>query len=405
MFAQQNPFARWLALALLVLPGTSWANEAAIMSTLEDGTQGIFLPTPLQNLPNPTQQAVALPNDAQPHGLAFRLDREMLFADFAQAKLYRRGIGGSSLSETVSLNGFRNSANGTLAVDPSGRYALSIGESSNGTFGESVVVDLSMQPPQVSTIAAGLQVKQFVTAAIDFHRDGRAFVCHRSGVSVLSAPYTSIDFTMAFPQLLQSGSQCRLSPDGSRLFVTRVLSESVPTVNGVRTSAAPFSASSVFIDLPAPADVQGLGPLVVSPDGQAIIVAQQFLFPPLFAGVKARAWLLRAPFNGSTFYQELSLPASVVGNNCLDGNQTIDCAGFEHAEVNANATLLILTGNSSSITAGASDSVPAVFIRSPFNDALRSAQAVQIGTGAGTLGRGAGGVRFLPSVVFRNGFE
>jgi hypothetical protein len=222
---------------------------------------------------------------------------------------------------------------------------------------------------------------------------------------VLTPPYTSIDFTMAFPPLNQSGSMCRVARDGSRLFVTRVLSESVPTVNGVRTTAAPFSASSVFVDIPAPGDVQGLGPLVVSPDGQALIVAQQFLFPPLFAGVKARAFLLRAPFNSSTVYQELNLPPSVVGNNCLDGNITVDCAGFEHAEINAAGSLLILTGNSSSLVAGAADSVPAVFIRQPFNDALRSAEAVQIGTGAATRGRGAGGVRFLPDRILGSGFE
>ena len=51
------------------------------------------------------------------------------------------------------------------------------------------------------------------------------------------------------------------------------------------------------------------------------------------------------------------------------------------------------------------DSVPAVFVRLPFDDALRRAVAVPIGDGVIVPGRGTGGVRFQPPGLFRDGFE
>ena len=125
---------------------------------------------------------------------------------------------------------------------------------------------VATQPPTVTPVTPALRVRGFVTAAIDFAPDRRAFVCHTAGVSVLKPPYTTVEFTMAFPTIVQSPSMCRLTRDGGRLFVTRVLSETVAMPNGVRTTAAPFSAQSTFVNMPAPAGVQGLGPMAVSPD-------------------------------------------------------------------------------------------------------------------------------------------
>ena len=377
--------------------------EPAIMSTLEDGSLGVLIGDPAADLPATVQSAFVLPGGAEPHGVAFLGGWTALFADFSQPVLYRAPITNPTDVATVSLPG-RSSANGTLAVDPNGRYALSVGQSAAGD-GEAVVIDFGVNPPDVTPITPTVRVLPFVTAAVDFAPDRRAFVCHTDGVSVLRPPYTTIDFTMPFPGVVQSPSMCRLTRDGSRLFVTRVLSESTPTLNAVRTTTAPFSAASVFDEMPAPADVQGLGPMAVSPDGQTLIVGQQFLFPPAFSGQRARAFLLRAPFDAQTLYEEIALPTEASGMHCVDGSTPVDCPGFEHIEVSESGNLAVLTGNSSSVAAGAADAAPAVFLVNPFDDGTRHSLAVEIGDSAQSMGRGTGGVRFRPSRIFADGLE
>lgn len=376
--------------------------ETAIISALEDGDIGIVLPSPGAQLPTPDMQRLDL-GAGRPHGLAFLSGTEALFADFDLPTLYRVPINGASAATPVALQ-HRSSANGSLAVSPFRRFALSIGQSASGE-GEAVVLDFSVDPPIETPISGGLRVLPFVTAAIDFDPEGRAFVCHVNGVSVLSPPYTSIDFSLPFPATLQSPSMCRLSRDGGRLFVTRVLSESSPSINGVRTTSAPYSANSQFTVMPAPTDVQGLGPMAVSPDGQSLLVGQQFLFPPQLAGRRARAFVLRAPFDAATTYQEITLPAETSGLNCRSGATAQDCSGFEHIEVSDSGELAVLTGNSSSRDNSVAGGVPAVFIRHPFDSARRSAQPVVVSAGGVNDGRGTGGVRFQPVQVFRDGLE
>jgi hypothetical protein len=399
--------------AALIVGSTAASVEAvepALLATLEDGNVAVAISTPDVGLPTPAQSLFTLPmgpssQAALPHGVAFLGGHEALFADFAQAVIYRAALAAPATVQTIALSG-RTSGNGSLATAPDGRYALSIGESGGaGSIGESVVVDFAGGVPVVTPITPRMRVLGFVTAAIDFAPDGRAFVCHTSGVSVLTAPYTTVDFTMTFPTITQSPSMCRLSRDGSRLFVTRVLSESQASVNGVRTTAAPYSSTSTFVTMPAPATVQGLGPMAISPDGQALLVGQQFLFPQAPIPPKARAFLLRAPFNAQTAYQELALPAATTGVACSAEGNAVDCPGFEHIEVSDDGRLAILTGNSSATLAGVADRVPAVFLRNPFDDATRSSVAVQIAPSTlATSGRGTGAVRFQPSAIFRSGF-
>jgi len=391
-----------LTLLLALAAAPALATEPAILATLEDGNVGVLLPTPDANLPLPAQSLFALPPGAAPHGAAFR-GSEALFADFTLPRLYRAAVATPGAVANVDLPG-RTTANGTLAVEPNGRYAISIGETTGvSPVGEAVSIDFESTPPTVTPIAGGLRVRGFVTAAIDFAPDRRAFVCHTHGVSVLKPPYTAVEFTIAFPPVLQSPSMCRLAPGGGRLFVTRVLSEQALSVNGVRVIEAPFSAQSSFVTMVAPNDAQGLGPMAVSPDGQALLVAQQFLFPPEI-GRRARAFVLRAPFTAATPYEEITLPTSLTGVNCSAEGNARDCPGFEHAEASADGTLAVLTGNSSSVVANVADRVPAVFIRNPFSPA-RDAVAVQVAPAANIPGRGTGAVRFLPSRVFRDGLE
>ncbi len=380
-------------------------SEPAILSTLDDGDFGVLVPDPgaLQTLP--AQTAFALPAGVSPHGVAFaRGGSEAVFSDFLTPTLYFSRLLDVGAVSSLTLPG-RSVAGGTLAASPYGRYLLSLGRAGNGNP-ESVVVDLQQVPPTITPIVPTLDVPQFNTAAVDFAPDGRAFVCHAGGVSVLSPPYITVDFTMSFPAIQQSGSQCRLSRDGARLFVTRVLSETVPTINGVHTTAAPYSAGSAFVTMPAPKDVQGLGPMAVSPDGQALLVGQQFLFPQAPIPPRARLFLLRAPFDNLTTYQEIALPADVSGENCIDSASTFDCPGFEHIEVNFNGSLAILTGNSNNALPNFADRVPAVFVRMPFASSSRTVFAVPIAPGpSGTEGRGSGGARFQPIGIFQDGFE
>lgn len=403
---RKSGITRCIAFALVALTSaaSALAVEPALLSTIEDGNAGVLMPSPDVGLPNPAQTLFNLPIGAAPHGVSFRGGNEALFAEFQTPMLYRAALATPGTVEIISLTG-RTRGNGSLAARSDGRFALSIGESVPGGAGEAVVIDFTTGIPVVSPIVPALRVKSFATASIDFAPDGRAFVCHSTGVSVLSPPYTTVDFTMPFPTIVQSASMCRLTRDGSRLFVTRVLSETVASVNAVRTTTAPFSAASTFVEMPTPAGVQGLGPMAVSPDGQALIVGQQFLFPPTFSGVKARAFLLRAPFDGQTAYQELTLPPATTGTSCLNGSTAVDCPGFEHIDVSDDGSLAILTGNSSSVVSPAADRVPAVFISNPFNDATRTTQAVQIAPTAPVPGRGSGTVRFQPQRIFRDGLE
>lgn len=376
--------------------------EPVIMSTLHDGDAAILLSNPGSTLPDTLQQSFALGDGARPHGLAFHGGRHALFADFDQPLLYRAAIATPTSVQPIALQ-HRTSGSGSLAVEPNGRYALSIGQSAGG-LGEAVVIDFGTSPPTQTAIPGGLRVLPFVTAAVDFAPDGRAFVCHVNGVSVLRRPYTQIDFTIPFPPTLQSPTMCRLSPNGQRLFVTRMLSETEPSINGVRTTTAPFSAGSVFTVMPAPPDVQGLGPMAVSPGGDALIVGQQFLFPQAPNPPRARAFLLRAPFDGTTEYHELDLPAEATGVDCEDQGLLFDCSGFEHIEINADGTLAILTGNSNRLTAGTAEAVPAVFIEQPFDDLRRQSRAMQVSPDSEFPGRGSGGIRFRPDRIFLDGF-
>jgi hypothetical protein len=382
----------------------SSAIEPAVLATIEDGDFGLLLPTPEGNLPRPELIAALLPIGSKPHGAAFS-GRQVLFADLLAPRLLRTSLADPDAVTLIPLPG-RSSGNGSLAVEPNGRYALSIGESATQPrSGEAVRVDISVDPPVVTAIPGGLRVLSFVTAAIDFDPEGTAFVCHTRGVSVLPRPYTQIAFTMNFPEIVQSPSMCRISRDGQRLFVTRVLSETVPTQVGVHTATTPFSAASSFVTLPAPFGVQGLGPMAIAPDGNTLLVGQQFLFPPDFVGTRARAFVLRAPYNTSTPYEEIALPAEVSGPNCVDGMSPIQCPGFEHIEVSDNGSLAILAGNSGRQAADAADGAQAVFIRQPFAQTGRSVTAVQIGDDPSTSGRGAGAVRFLPQRMFSDGWE
>lgn len=384
--------------ALLAAPAIASA-EPVVLGTFSDGNLAVVLPAPDVGLPAPAQViAGGLPADARPHGVAHRFADEALFADFFLPRVFRVRVSTGQLVGTIALPG-RTSGNGSIAFSPDGDTALAIGERNEAgqpLTAESVVIrGLAGGNISVTPLQPALRVRRFATAAIAFAPNGRAFVCHVDGVAVVDPPYTNVAFGVTLPSSTAT-SVCRLSPDGQRLFVTR-------SGAGIGVVDAPFSAASVPVTILAPPGAGALGPMAVSPDGNAVLVGQ---VNRTSAGNNARLFIVRAPFTASTAMQEIALPATLAGPNCGTGTQ--ECPGFEDMDTNSDGSLAIVTGNSSVVDAGFTGRAPLVVIRNPFDDATRQVLAVAIGNVAqGTHGRGTGGVRFQPTdlPLFGDSFE
>jgi hypothetical protein len=375
------------------------AQPPAVLTTFGDGDIAAVLDQPDVGLPAPAQAiGSGFGSAVDPHGLDFLRAGEVLVADFTLPQLARLRIGDASVHGVIALPA-RTSANGTLAVSPNGNFALSFGESSGGVAEAAVVSGFGSGAIRVQAGAPNLRVRRFVTAAIDFDRSGRAYVCHTNGVAALDPPYATTLFDLALPTTT-STSVCRLSRDGQRLFVTRASA-------GIGIANAPFSAATIPTVVAAPAGVGALGAIGVSPDGNAVLVAQT---NPASAGaIRARLFLLRAPYTTAATMQELALPTAVNGNTCTPASGgTSQCPGFEDISVSPDGRLAIVTGNSSVQDAGFSGRAPVLVVTDPFDDATRAMHAVTIGSAAtANEGRGTGSVRIEPADlrIFADGFE
>jgi len=390
---------RVLATSLCLTTVASAAQPPAVLTTFGDGDIAAVLTRPDVGLPAPAQAVGnGFGSAVDPHGLDFVRVGEVLVADFTLPQLARLRVGDASVQGVITLP-TRTNANGTLAVSPDGNYALSFGESSGGIAESAVVSGFGSGAIRVQAGAPNLRVRRFVTAAIDFDRSGRAYVCHTHGVAALDPPYAATLFDVALPTTT-STSVCRLSRDGQRLFVTRAGA-------GIGIATAPFSAATVPAVVAAPAGVGALGAIGVAPDGNALLIAQT---NPASAGAtRARLFLLRAPYTAASTMQELALPAAVTGNSCTPASGgTSQCPGFEDISVSPDGHLAIVTGNSSVQDTGFSGRAPLLLITDPFDDATRAMHAVTIGTAASANeGRGTGSVRIEPADlrIFADGFE
>lgn len=375
------------------------AQPPAVLTTFGDGDIAAVLAHPDAGLPTPVQAVGSgFGSAVDPHGLDFVRVDEVLVADFTLPQLARLRVANAAVHGVIALTA-RTSANGTLAVSPNGNYALSFGESSGGAAESAVVSGFGTGAIRVQAGAPNLRVRRFATAAIDFDRSGRAYVCHTNGVAALDPPYAATLFEVALPTTT-STSVCRLSRDGQHLFATRASA-------GIGIATAPFSAATVPIVVAAPAGVGALGAIGVSPDGNSVLIAQT---NPASAGAtRARLFLLRAPYTATSTMQELALPAAVNGNGCTPASGgTSQCPGFEDISVSPDGHLAIVTGNSSVQDAGFSGRAPLLVITDPFEDATRVMHAVTIGSAASaTEGRGTGSVRIEPADlrIFADGFE
>lgn len=375
------------------------AQPPAVLTTFGDGDIAAVLAHPDLGLPAPAQATAAGFGIAtRPHGLDFLRAGEVLIADFTLPQLARLRVADATVTGTIALP-VRTNGNGTLAVSPDGNYALSFGESSSGVAEAAVVGGFASGAIRVQAGAPNLRVRRFVTAAIDFERSGRAYVCHTNGVAALDPPYTATVFDLALPTTT-STSACRLSRDGQHLFVTRASA-------GIGIATAPFSPSTVPVVVTAPAGVGSLGAIGVSPDGNAVLVAQS---NPASAGAtRARLFLLRAPYTAASTMQELALPAAINGNDCTPASGgTSQCPGFEDISVSPDGRLAIVTGNSSVQDTGFAGRAPLLVVTDPFDEATRTMHAVTIGSaGQADEGRGTGGVRIEPADLrlFADGFD
>ena len=392
--------ARALQVTLALCFGTAAAAQPpVVLTTFGDGDIAAVVALPVVGLPVPALAfGSGLGFASRPHGVDFLRVGEALVADFTLPQLARLRVADATVSSAIALP-TRTSANGTIAVSPDGNYALSYGESGAGAAESAVVSGFASGAIVAHAGAPNLRVRRFVTAAIDFEPSGRAYVCHTNGVAALDPPYDAVLYDVALPTTT-STSVCRLSRDGQHLFVTRASA-------GIGIATAPFSAATVPLVVAAPAGTGTLGGIGVSPDGDAVLVAQS---NPASAGAtRARLFLLRAPYTASSTMQELALPAEIAGNTCTpaSGGTTL-CPGFEDISVSPDGRLAIVTGNSSVQDTGFSGRAPVLVITDPFDDATRTMHAVTIGSVAqGNQGRGTGGARIEPARlrIFADGFE
>jgi len=337
--------------ALLAAP----AFGQAIMGTAGDGALAVVFPTPASGLPTPAQVNVSgLPAGAWPHGVSYYGSDRALVSDFGNSRIFVVQVSTATALATIDTSGAGYLGYGTIAVAPGLSHALACGASST-LF---VVHAPFAAGSTITSVALPGSIAGYQTQAIVFNPQGRAFVYHTAGISVLDPPYAAIAFTIPVAGNTNSGAVA-VTPDGSQLLVTTFGS----TIDIFTT---PYSAGSTPATLTV-AGALGLDGLMVTPDGARALVADAFA-----AGVYSVA----APFTPASTVESIPLPAAI----------TTTGLGFEDVGIAADGLLAVVTGNS------VGNAAPAAFIQAPFTTAGATVHAVTVNG----PGRGAGAVRFLP---------
>jgi hypothetical protein len=378
--------------ATLALAGPA-QPEPLLFGTTGDGDLAVLMQTPDLGLPAPAQVTLLLPLDAAPHGLDFLSETQALIADFGAPRVYRVRITDAQWLDSIALPG-RTSGNGTLAVAPDGSVAVSAG--SSASVGEAVL----LRPPWgsgavVTALPLPGSVPAYNTQAVAFAPGGRFYVCHSTGISAFDPPYSAPTFTRTLAS--SRGTVCVISRDGARLYAMRGGTRRIDVFD------APLSTSSATSSIAIPADAgSDLAPMVVSPDRTQLLIGQVLRFSNQ-TGPDARLWRVR-DLHTAPVWNELTLPDEIAGERC-EGSIT-RCPGFEDASLSADGRLAVFTGQSV-LSASTTGRAPALFVRDPFDDALRAMHVVMPGDATGTTpGRGAGAVRFPPvPFLLRDGFE
>ena len=336
--------------ALSLCTGQLWAQQPAILGAAGASDRAVVFPD--ANTPA-TQNLVALPAGASPHGVAYFGSDNALISDFSNSRVFVVRISTATLLATISTAAAGYNGTGTIAVAPNLTAALAMGGNNSlkviqGPFGAS---------SPISSITLPGVINSYQTQAIVFNNAGRAFVYHSTGISVLDSPYSSVAFTIPVAGNSLTGA-IAITPDGNMLLTTDLNS------NLVRIFNAPFSATSTSTTLAIPGG-NGLDGIMVAPNGTRAIVVSAFL---------RHAAAISAPFTSSSAVATIPLPAGGGSN------------GFEDVGISADGQIAILTGNSFSD--------PAVFVRAPFG--ATSVTSLLPVNGVANPARGAGAVRFLP---------
>jgi subtilisin-like proprotein convertase family protein len=337
------------------------AHGQAIMATTPEGTVGVVFPTPSAGFPTPAQVDIAgFPADARPHGVDYFGDDFALLSDFAGSRIVVAQVSTRTVLDVIDTAPAGYSGTGTIAVNPSGTFALA--SSGNGTLH---VIGAPFQATSpISAVSLPGTHHQAQTCTVAFDSSGRAYVLNSTGVSVLDSPYDTIAFTI--PGSFPDGGCLDLAPDGSQILTTNL-------ANTVSIYSAPYSTSSTAVSLaiPAASGISGIDGIRVTPDGSRALVVAAFT-PKIFS--------IAAPFDAASTVEEIPLPESLAGASM---------PGFEDLDISADGMLAIVTGNSDGSLA------PAAFILAPFTAASAVVHAVDVLGG----GRGAGAVRFRRTIA------
>ena len=340
--------ASLLLLALLLTLTARAVFGQAVVTTASGKKQTVTFPQTATDiaaaLPNPTQVTATYSNQF-PQGVDYFGTDNALISEYNIGYIHQIRISDAQLIATIDLftRGYRGK--GAIAVAPDRSTALA-------QEGLNLYV---IPAPFDASAASRTQIIQLPgtvhpaqTLSVGFDPQGRAFVYHNQGISVLSPPYSTPDFTIPFQT--RSGGALAVTRDGQQ-----VLASDRQTPN-LRIFTAPFDTLSrpVTLSLPGGSEPDGIA---ISPDNQKAIVVD--------LGAN-KIYFISAPFDASS---------TVTRKDINDV--------FEDVSISADGQLAMACGGVS----GTSGPVP--FIRPPF-DASAVITNVNIG------GRGGGGCRFLP---------
>lgn len=352
-------FVSALAFMLSVFPILALAQgnpQPAILGTSSSSNRAVVFPDPGAN-PNNQLLVPGLPANALPHGVAYFGADNALISDFLNSRIFVVQISTASLVATIDTTGGYDGT-GTIVVTPNRSSALAMGGLTSNTL--YVIRAPFDATAQIETVTLPGHIRPAQTQGIVFDNTGRAFVRNSAGISVLDAPYTSVQFTIPTPY--SDRGSIAITPNGNTLLSTTLLAD-----NQVRIFNAPFSSASTpeLVTVPSASGLYGIN---ITPDGSTAIVVSSGQYFAAF---------IRAPFTSASVVETVPLPAGNSG-------------GFEDVGISADGSLAILTGNG-----GVDATRPPILLRAPFTAALTQTSNITI-QGVANSGRGSGAVRFLP---------
>ncbi len=384
--------------AAVLLATSATAFGRALVGTTDDGNFSIFIPSPAQGLPDPQLFTVSgLPAGARPHGSAIVDVNRGLVADFDANRIFVIGLEPAQLVSTIPTPDYRGL--GTLAVSPDRSVALASGFEPRLTVIRAPFGPSSAQ----NTILLPAEVAGFATQNIAFDAQGRAYVRHVAGMSVIDPPYQTIAFTIPIDSVLAGG--IAVTADGSRLITGYVVPESGldeapsqhaasdprsalanlqmiegnggPPRAGLDVATLPLTASSTLDRIELFRCNCVAAGVAITPDSQRALLAL------LIFGAgddDDLVFSLPSPFTSPANLEALPLPPGFPR-----------AQGFEDIGISADGSEAMFVGQSAGSVPGGVGGLPALHISAPFTAAGAQSSVLNL-----PGGRGAGSVRYAP---------